>query len=106
MQNKNTRGVFSPVSVVKPSWMTPDFNPQVDSVFTPISIVMAGSGLSPQTQAGLLRLEQEMAPKQEVVKPLTPQTMSPTTGQVQLPNGQFVTQEQYQNLIKKLKARK
>lgn len=93
---------FKPYSVVT----TPGFNPNVKLDFTPSSIIMADSGLSPQTQAGLLRLEQEMANIPKPVQQVTPQTMSPTTGQVQLPNGQFVTQEQYQKLIQKLKTRK
>lgn len=93
---------FKPYSVVT----TPGFNPNVKLDFTPISIVLADNSLSPQTQAGLLELERQMNPTPKPVQQATPQTMSPTTGQVQLPNGQFVTQEQYQKLIQKLKTRK
>lgn len=99
---------FKPYTIVPrlPSWTTPGFNPDAKLDFTPITIVLADNSLSPQTQAGLLRLEQENTPGQEIAKPLTPQTMYPTINQVQLPNGKFVTQEQYQKLMQKLKTRK
>jgi len=100
---------FTPYTVVKkprPAWQTPEFNPDPSqSVFTPYSIVVANSGLSPQTQAQLLRLEQQMTPvQQEVTFPI--QTMDSVKGMVQLPNGKFVTQEQYQKLLEMLQKRK
>lgn len=100
---------FTPYTVVKkprPVWMTPEFNPDPNqSVFAPYSIVVSNSGLSPQTQAQLLRLGQQMSPVQKEVKPSV-QTMESVKGMVQLPNGQFVTQEQYQKLLKMLQKRK
>lgn len=93
---------FKPYSVVT----TPGFNPNVKLDFTPISIVLADNSLSPQTQAGLLELERQMNPTPKPVQQATPQTMYPTINQVQLPNGKFVTQEQYQKLMQTLKNRR
>ena len=85
-------------------WRTPDFNPNAEKKFIPYTMV-ADSGLSAQTQAGLLRLEQEMTPQRKTdVAPV--QTMQSTKGMVQLPSGQFVTPEQYQMLLQKLRKRK
>jgi hypothetical protein len=90
---------FTPYVVVpdkKAAGRTPDFNPDAKQK-------NKYGGLSTQTQAGLMQLDQQMQPQNVV--PMSPQTMTPTTGMIQLPNGQFVTPQQYQLLLQKLQNR-
>ena len=92
---------FTPYVIVpnkKASWRTPDFNPDANQ-----KVKNKYGGLSTQTQAGLMQLDQQMQPQNVV--PMSPQTMAPTTGMIQLPNGQFVTPQQYQLLLQKLQNR-
>jgi hypothetical protein len=99
----NDEEKFIPYTVVLdkvPAWKTPDFNPDANQR-------VAGNshrGLSTKTQAELLRLDQQQAPTQSMPAPHG-QTMQSTNGMVQLPNGQFVTPQQYQMLMQKLKNR-
>ena len=90
----------------KPTWRTPDFNPNADDTFKPYSFVKS-AGISSRTQAAIRQLDKDMAgqPQQQQNLPLQPQTMMPTQGMIQLPNGSFVTPEQYQKLLIKLKQR-
>lgn len=92
----------------KPTWRTPDFNPNADDTFKPYSFIKS-AGISARTQAAIRQLDKEMAgqqpqPQQQSL-PLQPQTMMPTNGMIQLPNGSFVTPEQYQQLLIKLQQR-
>jgi hypothetical protein len=92
---------FTPYVIVpnkKAAWRTPDFNPNAKQK-------NKYGGLSTQTQAESMQLDQQMQPQQNVV-PMSPQTMAPTTGMIQLPNGQFVTPQQYQLLLQKLQNRR
>ena len=97
-----------PVSVIqhqKPVWSTPDFNPNAEKTFTPYSIIVAG--ISAPTQAAINQLYRDMKGIQPTVRqPVLNQTMESTQGMVQLPNGKFVTPEQYQKLMEKLRKRK
>ena len=73
--------------------------------FTPFAVVSTkGNGLSAQTNAGLIKLNQQMQPQQQPQVNLN-QTMESTAGMVQLPNGKFVTKEQYQKLQQLLQNR-
>ena len=89
----------------KPTWRTPDFNPNADDTFKPYSFIKS-AGISSRTQAAIRQLDKDMAgqPQQQNL-PLQPQTMTPTQGMIQLPNGSFVTPEQYQKLLIKLQQR-
>lgn len=89
----------------KPTWRTPDFNPKADDTFKPYSFIKS-AGISSRTQAAIRQLDKDMAgqPQQQNL-PLQPQTMMPTQGMIQLPNGSFVTPEQYQQLLIKLQQR-
>ena len=85
---------------------TPDFNPNSSDTFKPYSFIKtAGNGISARTQAQLRQLERDMNSPNQPQLQMTQQTMQPTTGMIQLPNGQFVTPEQYQQLLIKLQNR-
>lgn len=90
----------------KPTWRTPDFNPNADDTFKPYSFIKS-AGISTRTQAAIRQLDKDMAGQQPTPQnlPLQPQTMMPTQGMIQLPNGSFVTPEQYQKLLIKLQQR-
>ena len=89
----------------KPTWRTPDFNPNADDTFKPYSFIKS-AGISARTQAAIRQLDKEMAGQtQQPNVPTQPQTMMPTNGMIQLPNGSFVTPEQYQQLLIKLQQR-
>lgn len=91
----------------KPTWRTPDFNPNADDTFKPYSFIKS-AGISTRTQAAILQLDKDMGQPQQQSQnalPLQPQTMMPTKGMIQLPNGSFVTPEQYQQLLIKLQQR-
>lgn len=89
----------------KPTWRTPDFNPNADDTFKPYSFIKS-AGISSRTQAAIRQLDKDMSGQsQQSNLPLQPQTMTPTQGMIQLPNGSFVTPEQYQKLLIKLQQR-
>ena len=90
------------------SWSTPDFNPNTEDTFKPYSFIKtAANGISSRTQGQINQLNREMQPQQQQpATPLTPQTMQSTQGMIQLPNGRFVTPEQYQQLMQKLQQRR
>lgn len=89
----------------KPTWRTPDFNPNADDTFKPYSFVKS-AGISSRTQAAIRQLDKDMAGQPTPQNlPLQPQTMMSTQEMIQLPNGSFVTPEQYQKLLNKLKHR-
>ena len=91
------------------AWSTPDFNPNMEDTFKPYSFIKsAGTGISARTQGQLNQLNKQMQPpplRQDIIQQMSPQTMQPTQGMLQLPNGQFVTPEQYQQLLIKLQQR-
>lgn len=89
-----------------PTGKTPDFNPNASDTFKPYSFIKtAANGISARTQAQLNQLVRDMNPQQP--KPqVNQQTMQSTQGMIQLPNGSFVTPEQYQQLLQKLQQRR
>lgn len=99
---------FIPINIIpmnrftrkKPAWATPDFNPDANQR---VSADM--SGISPQTQKGLLELEREMMPQPQVQPMGVGGVQKDPRATIQLPNGQFVTPEQYQKLLQKLRTR-
>ena len=95
---------FIPYTVVvdkRPAWRTPDFNPEANQKVARNNY----KGLSTQTQAELLRLDQQQQTPPHNIPAPHGQTMQSTQGMVQLSNGQFVTPQQYQMLMQKLKNR-
>lgn len=112
MNDKKTGNSFTPYSIIpmpqrpqpRPAWQTPDFNPNVADNNYWNQIAQA---LSPQTQAGLEQLRRQMQPQQQTVVPTTPQTMRAIPQDyIQLPNGQFVSPEQYKQLQLRLQQRR
>ena len=105
----NMKNEFVPINVIrerKPLWKTPDFNPNAEKEFKPYGFILAANGISPQTQAGLLRLEEQMKPQAQVQAVGVGGVQSDPRATIQLPNGQYVTPEQYQKLLEVLKKRK
>lgn len=103
---------FIPINIVpnykfknkRPVWATPDFNPAIaDKSF----YETLAEGLSPQTQKQLLELQRQMNPQpQPQVAPIgVGGVQKDPRATIQLPNGQFVTPEQYQMLLQKLRQR-
>ena len=92
---------FTPISIIpmrREAWRTPDFNPAANQR-------VAASGISPQTAAELMRLEQQFQKKPDVIPMGVGGVQKDPRATIQLPNGQFVTPEQYQQLLLKLKQR-
>ena len=81
-------------------WRTPDFNPDANQ-----RVAGNYSGISPQTAAELLRMEQQYQKKPDVIPMGVGGVQKDPRATIQLPNGQFVTPEQYQQLLLKLKQR-
>ena len=82
----------------KPAWATPDFNPDANQR-------SADSGISVQTQKQLMDLQRQMQPQPQVQPMGVGGVQKDPRATIQLPNGQFVTPEQYQMLLQKLKQR-
>lgn len=106
MNDKPESNSFTPYSIIpiptkpqaRPAWATPDFNPNAVTQ-------VADAGLSPQTAAALARMRQQEVPPPQ--PKMTPQTMQAVPqGWIQLPNGQFVSPEQYQKLQEMLRKRR
>ena len=97
---------FIPINIIpmnrftrkKPAWATPDFNPDANQQ-------IADSGISVQTQKQLLDLQRQMQPQPQVAPIGVGGVQKDPRATIQLPNGQFVTPEQYQKLLQKLRTR-